>query len=214
MYKIKKEKKVNPISPVIILLALSFGVKLFIGCTPNSQSPIDINFNKISVVGVDNSGRFMDHYNAIDTFYSDAVALKLTLSDTSMYFAASYSSNFMQLFSFQSAQAKSLDPGFVPLNKVVDIKVSTLLDINESIKAGDDISEYILYSTRDNFEMYHNLSKGISWLNGIQYYENSSVFLVLKTGVKNTNAQFEVVVTLDNGDELICKTALFTILES
>ena len=214
MYKEKKEKKVSHISKVIILLTLGFGFKLFSGCTPSSQSPIAISYNNISIVAVDNSGRFMASYNRLYPVYSDAVALKLTLSDTSMFYAASYSPNIMQAFSFQTVQANSINPSYIPLNKVVGIKVKTLLDINEFIKAGDDISEHILCSTRNDFDMYSNLSQGISLLNGVQDNVNSSIGLVLKTSVQNTNAQFEVVVTLDSGDDLLCITEVFTIIKS
>ncbi len=214
MVKKKQEKKASHTSKAIILLAFGFGIKLFFSCTPNFQCPTEINYNNISVEGIDNSGRFMGYYNTLDSVYSDAVALKLTLSDTSRFYPTSYSLNIMQAFSFQTIQARSIDPSYFPLNKVVGINVRTLLDINESIKAGDDISEHILCSKGDNFEMYHNLSQGISWLNGVQYYENSSIVLVLKVSVRNANAQFEIVVTLDSGDDLLCKTEIFTIIES
>ncbi len=215
MKKKKNKNKVSFIPKVIILLTLSFGLKLFFSCTPCSQNPIEISYNNLSVTGIDNSNRYLDYNNTADTMYSDAVALKLTLSDTSMFYAASFFPKKMQTFSFQNARADDNDPSYIPLNKVVDIKVKTLLDINESIKAGDDISEQVLCSSGNNFDMYHNLSQGISWLNGIQSYsESSSIILVLKTSVKNTNAQLEVKVTLDNGNELLGTTVIFTIIES
>ena len=130
-----------------------------------------------------------------------------------MFYAATFSSNLMQTFSFQTARAYDIEPSYIPLNKVVDIKVKTLIDINESLKAGDDISEHILCSSRDDFDMYHNLSQGISWLDDIQSrHKSSSIILVLKTSIKNTNAQFEVKVTLDNGNELFGTTVIFTII--
>jgi hypothetical protein len=68
---------------------------------------------------------------------------------------------------------------------------------------------------RDDFDLYHNLSQGISWLNDIQsYYEGGSIILILKASVKNTNAHFEITVTLDNGIELLGTTKIFTIIES
>ncbi|OFY50442.1 MAG: hypothetical protein A2W85_10410 [Bacteroidetes bacterium GWF2_41_31] len=213
MNNTKKENVITLIPKVIILLILSFGIKLFFSCTPYSQDPIEINYNHISVIGIDNSDRYLDYYNTTDTIYSDAVALKLTLSDTSMFYAATFSSNLMQTFSFQTARAYDIEPSYIPLNKVVDIKVKTLIDINESLKAGDDISEHILCSSRDDFDMYHNLSQGISWLDDIQSrHKSSSIILVLKTSIKNTNAQFEVKVTLDNGNELFGTTVIFTII--
>lgn len=210
----KKNKRNSLFGKVIILLTLSFGIKLFFSCTPSSPIPIEINYNTISAVGVDNSGRFVDYYSTIDTIYSDAIALKLTLSDSNMFYASSYSPNILQSFSFHTMHAESIEPYYIPKNKVIGIKIKTLLDINETIKAGEDISAHILCSKRENFGMYNNLSHGISWLNGVQNYESSAIVLVLKTSVKNTNAQFEVVVTFDSGDSLLCTTEIFTIIES
>lgn len=210
-----KENKVTLIPKALILLALGFGIKLVFSCTPVSQDPIEIDYNNISVVGIDNSDRYLGYYNTIDTSYSDAVALKLTLSDTSIFYAASFYQNFKQTLSFQTLKADEIDPSYIPRNKVVEIKVITLIDINDSIKAGDDISEHILCAFRDDFELYHDLNKGISWLNGIQsFYESSPIILVLKTSVRNSNAQFEVKVTLESGIELLGTTEILTIIES
>jgi len=49
----KKEHEVTLIPKVILLLTLGFGIKLFFGCTPYSHDPIEINYNKISVIGID-----------------------------------------------------------------------------------------------------------------------------------------------------------------
>ncbi len=211
----KKENKVTLIPKVLIILTLNFGIKLFSSCTPYSQDPIEIDYNYISVVGIDNSDRYMNKYTAIDTMYSDAVALKLTLFDTSKYYVTLFSPNLLEAFSFQTLKADDVSPSYIPRNKVIDIKIRTLLDINDTLKAGDDISKYILCASGDDFDLYHNLSQGISWLNDIQsYYEGGSIILILKASVKNTNAHFEITVTLDNGIELLGTTKIFTIIES
>lgn len=212
---IKRYLNEVPLIPkAIILLILGFGVRLFFSCTPFSQDPIEIEYNSISIVGINNSERFLDYYSSVDTIYSDAVALKLTLSDSSFFYESSFYENLTQTCSFQTLRADDIDPSYIPKHKVVDISVKTMLDINDSLNAGDDISEYVLTAYRDNFDLYHNLNQGILWLNGIQsYYESSSIILVLKTSVKNTNAQFEVIVTLDNGNKLTGITELFTIIE-
>ncbi len=210
----KKVKETTLIQKVIILLTLGFMYNLFFSCTPYSQDPIGINYNNIRIVGVDNSNKYLYYYNKTDTIYSDAVALKLTLADTSRFYATSFLPNLQQTFSFQTVEAKDPAQSFIPLNKVVDIKVKTLLDINDSIKAGDDISEHILCTSRNDFDLYHNLNQGILWLNGIQSYGQNDLILVLKTTVNNTNAQFEVKVTLDNGNVLSGTTERFKIIES
>lgn len=210
----EKDKNGTLIPKVLIILTLSFGIKLFFSCTPYSQDPIEIDYNHISVIGIDNSEVFLASYSDIDTLFSDAVALKLTLSDTTKYYAASLLPNLLEVFSFQTLKADDIDPSYVPRNKVSDIRIKTLLDINDDLKAGDDISEYFLCAPREDFDLYHNLSHGISRLNDIQsYYERGSIILVLNESVKNTNSQFEITVTLDNGIELLGTTEIFTIIE-
>lgn len=211
----EKDNKGTLIPKVLIILTLSFGVKLFFSCTPFSHDPIEIDYNHISVIGIDNSEVFLGSYSDIDTLFSDAVALKLTLSDTTKYYAASFLPNLLEAFSFQTLKANHIDPTYVLRNKVTDIKIKTLLDINDVLKAGDDVSEYFLCAPRDNFDLYHNLSHGISRLNDVQsYYDRGSIILVLKASVKNTNAHFEITVILDNGIELLGTTEIFTITES
>ena len=214
MLKKKKEEKAVHIPKVIVLLAVGFVFKLFFSCTPFSDSVSEITYNTASIEGIDNSGMFMEFYSTTDTLYSEAVALKLTLSDSSVFYAASCSPGIMQGFSFRAAHATSINQTFVPVHKVKGIKVKTLLDMNDSIKAGDDITAHILCSQGNSYRMYSNLNQGISWLNGVQSEESSSIVLVLKKTVKNTNARLEVAIILDNGDELLCTTKLFTIIDS
>jgi hypothetical protein len=209
------EKETTLFPKVLIIFALVIGFKLFFSCTPESQDPMDLNYNKISVVGIDNSGQYLEYYSSTDTLYSDAVALKLTLTDTANRFASLFLPNLKQVFSFQTLQADDVDPVFIPVNKVVDINIKTLMDINDSIKAGADITEYFLYSIGGDFQLYQNLSQGLSSLNGIQsFHESSSIILILKTSIENTNAQFEVEVALDNGDKLKSTTVIFDIIKS
>lgn len=212
---IMKAKEITIIPKVIIWLTLGFGIKLCFSCTPHPQNPIEIDYNDISVIGIDNSDRYLNNSSAIDTLYSDAVALRLSLSDTSNYYAASFFPALRETFSFPTLKANDINPSYLPRNKVVDIKIKTLLDINDALKAGDDVSEHISCASGGDFDLYQNLSRGITWLNDTRsYYESSTIVLVLKASVKNTNAQFEVKVTLDNGNELLGTTKIFTIIES
>lgn len=214
MLKKEKKKKTVPIPKVISLLAVGFGFKLLFSCTLFSDSLTEITYNSASIEGIENSGMFMEFYSTTDTLYSEAVALKLTLSDSSVFYAASCYRDIIQGFSFRAAHATSIVQTFVPVHKVEGIKVKTLLDMNDSIKAGDDISAHILCSQGNSYRMYSKLNQGISWLNDAQSEESGSIVLVLKTAVKNTNARFEVAITLDSGDELLCTTNLFTIIDS
>ena len=200
---------------VLIIFILSFVIRLFFGCNPFTPDPIGIDFNNVNITGIDNSGRFLG-YNTIDTLdtlYTEAVALRLSLSDTTKLYAASSYPNSYQTFSFQTLLATEIYQAYYPNNNVVEIKLKTLYDINSTLKAGDDISEHILCIRDNDFDLYHHLDEGISWLNDTQDYSGGSVILVLNTSVENTKAQFEVKVSLDNGKELSDTSNLFTIIK-
>ncbi len=210
----QRKYKTTLISKAMIIVAFSFGVLLFSACEPETQEPIDINYNTATVVGFDNSDRFFNDHDTSDTLYSEAVALKLTLSDSLFLTKLSHTTTVPTTFPFKSAMALSIVRKYRPINKVTNIEIKTLLDINEELKAGNDVSNQFLCANANNFDLYHSLNQGISWLNDDQdFYDMGTLFLVLKTGIKNTNAQFEIKIQFDNGDELVCSSNLFTIIE-
>lgn len=195
---------------VVIVITLGFFTKLFFSCTP--PPPIEMHFNSINIVGVDNSDRYLSRFSSVDSMFADAVALKLTLSDSTFDYYASNFNKVLKSISFTPAMALSIEESFIPVNKVQQIKITTLFDINENVRAGDDISNLIVYETGSNFELYQNMNRAISILNKTQISPSSSVILILKTSVNNTKAQFNVRVLLDNGNELSYNTPIYTII--
>lgn len=107
---------------VAIVFTLGFGVRLFFSCTP--PEPIEINYNMLSLVGIDNSGQYMRSYPSADTMYAEAVALELTVSDSIRHYAQKFN-KFIESVSFTSAMATSIDYSFIPVSKVEEIKVIT-----------------------------------------------------------------------------------------
>ncbi len=208
-------KKKSTFSKVLLILAIDFTLRLVFSCVPTRPVEIDFNYNKINVTGIDNSGQYLNPNNAIDTMYANALALKLTLSD-SLQYGVYASRNIMQeLFSFQSSYAMTVPENYIPQNSVESIHIKTLLDINNDIRAGDDITDYFLYVSYDNYTygLYQDLDKGIDKLNSIQSAPRCDLVLVLRKSVQNTNVRFEVSVALDNGDTLSYTTELFNIIE-
>lgn len=210
----KKEKSIDG-KKVWLLLVLGFGVNLFFSCVPTEY--IKINYNKISLTGVDNSGKYLLD-NPTSTIHASALALNIKLSDTT-YFNETYSLNHLiNSLSFNKAQAfQPADPVYIPTAKIIDVNVKTILKINDNINPNDDITEHILYSFGGSYNLYYNLNKETEKIT--PKFENSnynnspsnSIFLILKPTIENTNAQFEVKITLDNGTELIATTELFNI---
>ncbi len=197
-----------------IILILGVIARILFGCGPFIQ---DISYNGISVDGLDNSRDYMSHFwNTKDTLYSEAVALNLCLSDTSYYSEHDTVYDFsLNSLSFTGAMATSIDYRYVSKNKVLDIKIHTLFDIDNKIKAGDNIEDIVLYAV-DSYhdDLYKSENQAISSLNGIKDSPRAVVYLVLKTPVKNTKAQFKVDVLLDDDKHLSCVTDTFTIIQN
>lgn len=199
---------------VIALFTLSFGMRLFFSCTPPdsiSTDPIEFNYNTLRLVGIDNSGQYLRSYSPIDTMYAEAVALNLTLSDSIHHYAQNFN-KILASISFTPAMATSIDFSFIPVSKIEEIKVITLFDLDGEIKAGDDISQHIVYAMNSNFEMYKNSHQAIAKLNVTQSEPSSSIGIILKKRVNNTKAQFKVNVLLNNNHELSCVSDTLTII--
>ncbi|MFA6401088.1 MAG: hypothetical protein WCX31_05610 [Salinivirgaceae bacterium] len=195
---------------VLVIMIIGFVLKLFFSCTP--PPPIEMQYNSINITGIDNSGRFMGSYASVDTMYSGAVALKLTLFDSTHYYYAFTISKVLKSLSFTPAMAFSVDESYIPVNKVEQIIITTLFDIDEDVKAGDDISNLIVYDTGGDFELYQNMNNAIGALNRTQSEASGSIAMVLLKPIENTKAQFNVRVTLDTGNELSFSTGIFTII--
>lgn len=195
----------------IIVFVLGFGMSFFLSSCPSSPEVIGINYNNINITGIDNSTEYLFQTSS-NSIHADALALKLTLSETSIFQTSLLFPKLIESLSFQTAYASSpADPIYIPLNKVVAIKIKTLFDIDDSLSAGDDVSAHFLCSLGVWNDLYHNLNQGVSWLNSEFNNGDNSIVLVLKKSVKNRNAQFEIEVTLDNGKKLLAITEMYTI---
>jgi hypothetical protein len=206
-------RSLNASLPAKVFFVILVGVftKLFFSCTP--PPPGDMYYNSIGIAGVDNSDRFLKRNTSVDTLYSGAVALNLTLKDSTFDYYAFNLNNALKSLSFTPAMALSFPSSFIPVNEVEKIKVTTLFDIDDEVRAGDDITPLILYETGRDFELYKNIDNAISDLNKTQSATSVSIFLVLKRPIDNTMAQFYVQVFLDNDNVLSTNTNIFTIIK-
>lgn len=198
---------------VLYLFTLSFVFQLIFSCVSISNEPTIVDYNSLTFKAFDNSGRFAEANTSKDTVYSEALGFKLTLFDSLVYSSSNNSPNFFTVFSFQTLQADDINPNYIPKNKMIDIKVKTLMDLNENIKSGDDISAHILCSAGNTYDLYNDLAWGIAEFNSPSpYFGKASLILLLKESITSNSAHFEVIVTFDNGLELRRTTEILTIL--
>jgi hypothetical protein len=191
---------------IVILVALAF--RIFVSCTP--PAPIKMEYNMAAVTGIDNSGRYMPQYQNTDTMHFDAVAFNLVLYDSAFHYHVLTHNSPNSFFAFSKANALSVAENFVPVNKVNQLKITTLFDIDNNTKAGSDVTDMMLCAAND-FELYKELDYAISRLNGEQFEPKGTVQFVFPMPVLNTMAAFAIDILLDNGKEISCVSATFTI---
>ena len=207
------ETTINHIAKPLIVLAVIFGIRLFFSCTPNDFDPMEMYYNSLSTRYVDNSNVYLSYFREVDTSFSEAVAIKLTLSDTSRMYKKSLSANLQRAISFCTSQADDWSPTYLPGNKVSDISVRTLFPVNTTINAGDDVTSFFLYAS-GSFSLYSHLDKAIETLNSTQSYDRlCTIVLVLSGRVENTKARFELTVSFENGNKLVSTTPELTIIQ-
>jgi len=202
-------------SRITIIAILYLSLKLFFSC--GSYSVVFFDYNSINLKGVDNSGQFLNN-KEIDTFYSDAIAINLQIADSTEHY---YDANILfikelkNVLSFEKAYATSpAPPHYYCENNVSAINVYSLLDLNETIKAGDQLNNCLLFSFDGAFNLYGTNDDACKYLNSDQNSKSGSVTLILKPTVTNTKAQFKVEVCLDDCTKLIDTTQVFHIIPS
>lgn len=194
----------------ILIVIIGFSIRLFFSCV--QPPPIDMLYNSISLKGIDNSGEHIRR-NYSDTLYSEALAIELTLTDSSMYYGSN-GSRFFQDLSFNSAFAWSYSKSYQPINKVQEINVFTLFEINSTLLTGDEISDSVLYAFGKRYDLYYDEDAAIGHINDLQGDHSSVVYIIIKLPVENTRAQFNVVVSFEDGTVLSDTTNTFTIIPS
>lgn len=190
---------------------------IFHGCVCN-QPVINYNLDSLCINNINNS----ENYPTItesNSMYSSAVAFSITLTDTSQYWPY-YSSNFQRAsFGYASACATSVDcdPYFVANQKIVDVTIVTLYNLNSVILAGTNVTNLFLAHSSNFYDgvLYSSFEDLLTKLNSQPTFQpriNFNVFL--KPPVNNSVAQFVFSVSFSDGTHLCDTTKLITIIQN
>jgi hypothetical protein len=201
----------NKTTKIAILVSIWFSVKLVISCTPTAS--LNMQYNAMRIEAVNNSGAYLQSL-PIDTMHANAVALKLTLSDSTFHRNFALHNSTFPSLGFSQAMATTINESFKPTNQIEKITVITMFDINEQIKAGDDITAHIVYCTGNSFQLYMNENDAIASLNNYQSYPLGVIYLILKSKIHLTIAQFKVVITFTDQTDLSSISETFTIIQA
>lgn len=193
----------------LILITCWLLIKTLISCNP--PPPDYFLYNTLKIDCMNNAE---DHIkvNLSDTIYAEAVCLKLSLSDSTLYYAQSGIKSNTSSLTYKTATAMSIDESYIPEKKIQSIKVVSL---DNQINAGDDVTDLFLYTDKTfTSQLYQYQNWAISEFNEIQSTPGCHVYMVLKTPVQNNKAQFYIEVQLEDGAILSDTTNTFHIIQS
>lgn len=198
-------------SKAILILLCCFFIKVLFSC--REPEPLDMQYSKMELELFDNSGHPF-YRTPSDTLYSDAVAIQMTLSDSGMYYYAAHTLKAAGLFSFAPVYGFSPNISYQPVHLVRDIHIFTLFDLDDRYRAGDDITDSILYAYDYGFGMYKMKEDAIKFANGLQSEPSCLLKLFLKSSVHNTSIRLRVEVILDDGSILSGTTDEYPVIPS
>ncbi len=205
LFKPLKMIKTGIFFKATLLVILFTALRIFNSCTP--PPPIGMDFNTVNAFGVDHSGKYTNPNTVADSMYSEAVAISVTISDSTLWFR-SYSSVNTRISTFSLTEAKASDytPYFYSETKVVDMAFHTIYDIDETIKAGDRIDEHIYFSGERTALYHQDKNRVIESFKGYHNAPYCSALLIFRPKVQNNKLQFKIDITLEDGRTLTCLT--------
>lgn len=199
-----------------LLHIVFFSAFIFYGCVCN-QPVIQYNLDSLCINNINNS----ENYPTItesNSMHSSAVAFSISLTDTSQYWPYYSSSVQRASFGYVSANATTVDcdPYFVANQKIVDVTIVTLYDLNSVILAGTNVTNLFLARSNSSYDgvMYSSFENLLTKLNSQSTFQpriNFNVFL--KPPINNSVARFIFSVSLSDGTHLCDTTSLITIIQ-
>lgn len=206
----KSPLRLSRSAKVLLLLLGGLMFRVFIGCRP--PDPIEMSYNRLRCIGVDNSGTYLNPHSSLDTMQAGAIALQLELTDTLLYGGDYYvQSRRGTNWGLARLYAWEIMESYKPIAKVESLQIFTLVDLDATTHAGDEITAAWLYAP-DSFELYQGLEKAFDELNRIQDASAAGVCLVFKGKPEAEEVQFVVEVALSDGRVLSCESPVITLL--
>lgn len=200
---------------VFIVLTIIFISRLFFSCCNCPDDVSSINYNEISILNVNNAlpyGYF--DTTMVDTLMNSAVAFEIILKDSTQkdtYY-------FVQHFGFSTANAMQpcdCFPMFKAKQEITKIRITTLFDMNETIKANTEVSHYFVALPSHTF-LYSSINELLPILNDKILYISASISFKIfcKEIIMNDVAQFDIQVDLSDGSVLLAKTNLVQLIQN
>jgi hypothetical protein len=189
------------VKKLLILIVALFILRIIPGCFDCPDDVTYFNFSDLTISNLDNLGR----ETAVDTMYCEAVAFRLTLGGNSEL----KNSQLLQLqdmgFSSCYAFGSECPEILKPVHPVVEVKIITLLAIDDETSAGADVSNLFVASYSSYENLYETLEEYVGGLQNKTYSDfitAESFNIYLKNKVLNDKARFVITVRLDDNSTI------------
>lgn len=203
---------------IVVIIAL---IKVVQSCIlfPNCECSDEFfyySINSIEITNIDNSQTY-PQFTEEDEMHKAAVAFNVLISDTTLTENYAYNQPLQSSIGFSTAQAWSCDcsMNYIPEPTIHSFNIYTNFDINDIVKAGDDVSNLFLAFDRkwSNGDLYYELNEMINLAN-ITASETPGILLriFLKIPVDNSKAEFTIDITLSNGTKISQTTNTISIV--
>lgn len=203
---------------IVVIIALIKTVQsciFFMDCECSDEI-FHYSINSVEITNIDNSQTYPISTDE-NVMHRAAVAFNVRISDTTHaeYYACKQPLKIV--VGFSTAQAWSCDcpMNYLPDATIQSFKIHTVFDINDTIKAGADVSKLFLAMNRFNYsdDLYHEVNDMVNKVNiTTNDSPDISFKMFLKVPVDNNQAEFTIDITLSNGAQISKSTNTISII--
>ena len=201
-------KRISNILILVILLSIiRFSQSCIVDDFTYNTSFIEFNYNKIKIQNIDNSGVY-PKYMSSDTMLDGAVTFKISVMDSiNKYAYAKPQASFG--FSTLTAKTENEPPSipYKPKYKIQKLNIISMESISPSLPANTDVTNHFVYLS-ESFKLYKSMDELLSYFNASFVSETTDFQISLKDKIQNNKAQFLIIITLSDGQELRANTKL------
>lgn len=200
-----------------IIMLVAFVVQTISACCECDVQSVEFTFSDMQIKNLNNT-RGQTEFQESNLMYKEAVAFHITVlgnDDPQDQQARLY----FPFFSMNKAYATSCycPTEYYTSNKINEIKIKTLLDINSEYPANSTVTD-LFYGSGENWYSPDYLYEPLSTLQHkleTTYSTNNFVefAIFMNTPVENNTAQFEITIILERGETIVQTTDLIEIIE-
>lgn len=196
------------------LFTIVFALRLLVSCCGlDKDAGIPFALNTIYISHIDNTNHHgMPDIIETDTMLSAAVAFHVTITDSAFN---DYFSPLSAFSGFSTVNATSIYLLYKPTVAIEAIRVFTLYDLSESMKADDEVTSHFV-ALPSGHTLYSTIDEVVSLLHSRRSADHPKVSFSLfcTANIVKPTARFKIEVTLSDQRVLTATTNTLVLLPS